>query len=256
MPFVREEASKLSRRGLERLRRYVLGYALSAEVREDSREAFYALTEELEGLAKNANDAPESNAAQNAKRHRDDVQLSLMREILEENIDDLFPNLADDDDGSDSDESLGEEAVNDNCPRVLQNFGLAEVAMERQGNGATGECEELKGEKDSDEKENRVNNGHAKNNNMIGVDGNNDDYDAEADFDDEFCEMQAAAPYLFMSRKKKKAFFRTLSTEFSKKVKIRKSTKGNSRVKINVSQNKVLVFAKSSKIGVPNSTKN
>lgn len=265
-PYLGRYFPQLSRSDLQRLEKYLMGYASNKTIREAAREPFYGLVAEVEVARANA---PEEEAAvevhsdafekavnqmpttvrdghANGNKGHADMQ-TIMEEILDqENLAELLKMSRGNDDessGSESEETpeeLDPEMVNHFVPRNFKTLADApEEAMEEESEPAghkkwesLWQREEGAAEEPDEEEEDAA------------VEVLEVDPDAM-----DFEELEAKLPpYFLMSKKRKKKYFKGLMDEFRRKIQVRKSSKRIKKVSFNEKANQVVTFFKEAKL--------
>lgn len=265
-PYLGNYLGQLSHSDLQRIEKYLMGYAASKMIREAAREHFYGLVAEVESAKPNApvdeaagqvdftanENAPNqtlpsnNESAVNGGKESLEMQ-NLMQEILEEeNLAKLLKgsggvgNGSSESDAEESSQEVDPEMVNHFVPRNFKSFADApEVTLEEETQPMNHKKWENLWQKEE---------GAAK---------TPDDEEVEAametleidpntmDFDDIEARLP---PYFLMSNKRKKKYFKGLMEDFRRKIKVRKSSKRIKKVSFNEKANQVVTFFKEAKL--------
>lgn len=244
-PVISEELNKMSRGNLLQIKKYVFQFACAKGIKENSRNAFYELIEQIDQNLSQmpANDQEEKSLKkvdkneEIEKKKKKEIYLEnqlLFAEILaSENFEmtsrnkKIVDGIEEESDSKEGDENF----VNKIVPRVFK----MQQSEDQDANKSKQSSENRNGKYQSNEAYEEF-------------------FDQEESAQDEkdaldFAQFQdQLPPYFMLSKKKKKSFFRNLTQTYLKKIHVRKSNKKIKKVNFNINSNEVRSFFKDQKI--------
>lgn len=280
--WLKEVVRKMGRSDLKRFTKYLMTYGADKRTKESSRAFFFAVIEaadealnalpeeevaEQAGATSNETDGSNGNkklVPQNPadlNGNSNEITHYLMNEILslEAAKGGQNQNQSSDSDSEDCTNSSqeAEPVISDHVPSIFyrqrpeETDPVLESSAQNSNKGSSNWAANLMAEANNfadlyeDEEEEDVDEDYG---GSIEEEEEEDDNMEEED-DLDFESLQARLPpYALLNRKKKKKFFRDLTEEFVRKIKVRTSKKRIRKVNFNVKANQVVTFYKDAKI--------